>query len=267
MFVNKDTVLSFLLAASTLNIFGLAAPINGTAEPETRALFPCQSGVCVVYRADRRSPDEIKSAQGLWARGYTIGTDIKPDISLYNHVIGAGLISKDNDGYVSFSSNKAVCENWISPHTYTNLIDVEQTLKEHYRYPEEMEFAAIRGINYEQITGWTQYTPAKGKSKKPYVKGTLVPNKSYNKKKFDKMSHAGAQYALAGFPKGHNAWKQEPWSFYAACSVLNQKRITNTTANNTNEAQGTCGPAKTNQEYAQEYVDAIDAGNYTFLSI
>lgn len=275
MFFNRDTVTALILAASTLGgLRASAAPTRGAAELEAReppSLGPRYDGVSYVYRADKRSPAEIQKAQGMWAKGYSPGgSKLPPDVSLYNHVKGAtgSFMSQGNDGYVSFSSSRSLAESWVDKylgsegyvyevHAYPNLIDVQQTLKHYNVYPEEKEFAAIRGVDFDQIKGWNQYRAAKDKKGTYSVKQAYVANKQYDQKRFSQKEHGGAQYALAGFPRGHKAWKEDPWYFYAACAL--HKRGSTTPSKDSSSAKGTCGPAKTNQQYAQEYADAIDA--------
>lgn len=270
MFLSRDSILSFILATNIFTSLASTAPTNIAPELETR-----YDGISYVYRADKRGPGEITKAKGMWAKGYSIGSKMGADISLFNHANGddASFASQLNDGFVSFSSSKEVAEGWVDKylggqgyvyevHTYGNLIDVQATLKSYNPHPKEKEFAAIRGVEFDQIKGWNQYTPVKGKSaaKKPYVANT-----KYNQAKYSKKEHGGAQYALAGFPKGHKAWKEDPWYFYASCAAITGKRTTTTTtAAAAKDMSGndkvTCGPAKTNQAYAQAYVDAVDAG-------
>lgn len=271
MFFNKDNVMSFILSASILSGISSAAPTNIAAELEPR-----YDGISYVYRADKRSPGEISKTRGMWAKGYSYGARVGPDISLYNHVKGAtdSFMSQGNDGYVSFSSSKTLAESWIDKylngegyvyevHAYPNLIDVQATLKHYNVYPQEKEFAAIRGVDFDQIKGWNQYRTAKDKKGKYISKEPYVANKSYNQKRFSQKEHGGAQYAMAGFPKGHKAWKEDPWYFYASCSAITSKRTSTThttpATKGSGKAKGTCGPAKTNQQAAQAYVDKIDA--------
>lgn len=266
MFFNKINILSLILAACTLSGSSLGAPVKPAAHLETsEALEARGDGISYLYRADSRSPAEIAKAGGMWAKGYSSSSKIAPDISLYNHVKGAAdsFMSKGNDGYVSFSSSKTMCESWIDKyfhgegyiyevHAYKNLIDVQATLKQYNVYPQEKEFAAIKGVSFAQIKGWNRYRRAKDKKGTYTAKDAYVPNKQYSSSKFSGKPHAGAQYSLAGFPKGHPAWKQAPWSSFAACP-LNHRRAT------TSDAGASCGPAKTNQQYAQAYVDDIEA--------
>jgi hypothetical protein len=295
---------SILLATSSFVSIGSAAPteFENAVEIETRSIIEPR-GLDRVWRADKRSPAEIEKSKGFWAKGYSIGTKFGADISLYTHVKGAedSFMSKDNDGYVSFTSDKALAESWINKYhkgdgyvyevaTYGNLIDVQETLKAYNTYPQEREFAAIKGVELDQVMGWNRFrAEKKGKG----VKDPFTPSKYYNKAKYTGKPHGGAQYALAGFPRKHPAWKEDPWYFYVACSVIYQKRsgvpaeeLTLDVEKRTTPAKaapaskgasapkkaaspdkkgakaskGDCGPAETNQKVAEEYYNTVMKG-------
>lgn len=313
MIIFRDVVLNVILAASTLSGSGWAAPTHGGAELEPHepldarqnpAGAPPINSQPYVWRADKRNPNEIMASGGLWAKGYSATTSsLKQDVSLYRHAHGSynSFQSTSNDGYVSFTKSKALAESWIKQYLggqgfvyevpfFPNLIDVRMTLGKYNPHNEEHEFAAIKGVEYQQIRGWNEFRLQQGKT----VKQPFHFNSIYNAAKYTGRVHAGAQFTLAGFPAGHPAWKEEPWSFYASCSAGGHKRASATPPKqdtNSALAKGTgdataakgssskpgkgsgstpdegngggkasCAPSKTNQEYAQEYLDAIKAG-------
>lgn len=283
MIVGRDIILHVILAASTLSGYGWAAPTNG-AEQQLEPHEPLEvrqnpvDNQPFVWRADKRHPNEIILNRGLWAKGYSMKpSPFGPDVSLYNHARGASdsFQSTSRDGYVSFTKSKAVAEDWIRTFLggegfiyevpfYPNLIDVRKTLGKYSPHNEEQEFAAIKGVEYRQIRGWNEYRLEHGKT----VKMPFRPNTIYNAAKYMGKDHGGAQYTLAGFPANHPAWREEPWSFYASCSAAGHKRASTTSSKDTSTAQAkdsgssknSCGPSKTNQQYAQEYYDAVNAG-------
>jgi hypothetical protein len=170
--------------------------------------------VTYVFRADKRSPTQLKASDGFLPKGYTSKTAIKEDVSLYRHVIGAASgFSMDNDGYVSTTSSQVVAEGWITKFlggsgytykiaTYANLIDVQETLKHYNKYPQEKEFAALKVIPWDQVLGWAKFDVTKN----GVVKGVPTGNPQYNAAKYNGKAHAGAQYGISGFPRTHKAW-------------------------------------------------------------
>lgn len=272
MFFSTITTLSFV-ALSTLTDISFAvtvASVTKTAELDLRSEFEARAGSSsYFYRADARTPEQLRQADGLWARGYSPGTSMKRDISLYHHAMGicGSLTSEGDNGYVAFTSDKKVAEGWIKTyldnegyiyqvHGYANLINVQETLRKYNPYPEEKEFAAIKGTEWSQVMGWNHYTPntdARTSQTQPLVKHRYNQNPQYDSR-FSGKTDGGAQYALAGFPRDHPAWKEEPWYYYSACAALSNKRdsTSNSTSSNT-----TCTPIKSNQEFAQEYVDTL----------
>lgn len=268
----KYIFLSFIIAISTVPGLNFATSLNTTytkvTELNARGELVTRDGPSTLFRADKRSPGEIKAINGFWAKGYQYGSVPGPDISLYRHVAGEenNFVSMGDDGYVSFTESKQVAEGWVASyldksayvyevHAYPNMIDVAATLKQYYQYPDEKEYAAIMGVEWEQVMGWNEYYPTTAQdSSNSMERKEYVFNDNYNRARFSGEQTGDAQYALAGFPINHPAWMENPWVFYSACRTLSYNRRDNATSTNT-----TCGPLESNQEYATQYVQALDA--------
>ncbi|KAL0938089.1 Cholera enterotoxin subunit A2 [Colletotrichum truncatum] len=211
-----------------------------------------------LYRADSRSPAAIESAGGFLPKGLSTVGAVSADISLWNHVHGAPSgASKDNDGYVSTTSDPGLAARWVTNflrgngyiyriHAAPNMIDCEATLGRFNPYPDEKEFAAIGGIKNAQIIGWT---PVKNG-----VKGKEQLNPFFSSHIYSQMGNAGAQYKLAAFPAGHQAWSEDPWKAYSSCNA-HPKR----SARDLGLKRAGCGPAKSNQAYAHDYLGFVKA--------
>ncbi|KAF2704832.1 ADP-ribosylation, partial [Pleomassaria siparia CBS 279.74] len=180
-----------------------------------------------VYRADKRSPEQIDKAGGFWAKGYTSKSKARPDLSLFNHVGGSSdsFMSKDSDGYVSTSTSRTVTEGWIDQYlgysgyvykiaAYHNLIDCQGTLLEYNKHPQEKEYAAIRGIEWEQVYSYSHFTAYQDKKGKYSKQGSDHLNKYFDRKRYTGRSTGGIRYDLAGFPRKHRAWTLKPWKAY-----------------------------------------------------
>lgn len=197
-----------------------------------------------VYRADARSPEEIKKTGGFVPRGMSAPGQIPLDISLFNHANGAVTgFSRDNEGFVSTSSSLPLALYWVASmlngkgyvykiHVAPNLIDVNASLRKYSPFPHEQEFAAIGGIKYDQIKGWIH---SDGKKKE---------NQQYSKQ-YDALKDGGVQYQLSGFPDDHTAWKDAPWKSFSTCS---NKRM---------EATQTCKPTDSAYGFAKKYLESI----------
>lgn len=122
------------------------------------------------FRADSRTPDEIRRAGGLLPRGqqeaYERGTPI--NINLYEHARGTVTgNTRYNDGYVSTTTTlrqahligQNILGSYNEYYIYVvapapNLFDVNGVLGRYSPYPSENEFAALGGIPLSQIIGW-----------------------------------------------------------------------------------------------------------------
>lgn len=186
--------------------------------------------VTVVYRADTLRPDQVKSNDGFWPRGMSpLGPTVpSPDFSLYNHVRGSpSHNSHDSSGFVSTTASPDFAEQHLLDdlgasgfiyriHVSENMVDVAASLGRYYQHPDEEEFAALAGIRWTQIMGWSEYRF-----------GNVVlqaVNTDYQANVFDSRAAGGAQPQLAGFPRGHVAWLEEPWHSMAVCQQSDRKR-------------------------------------------
>lgn len=126
------------------------------------------------YRADSRSPDEVRRSGGLIPRGqdeaYERGTPI--NINLYDHARGTVTgNTRYNDGYVSTTTTlrqaHLIGQNMLGSfneyYIYViapapNLFDVNGILGTYSPYPSENEYAALGGVPLSQIIGWYRVT-------------------------------------------------------------------------------------------------------------
>ncbi len=179
-----------------------------------------------LFRADSRTPDQIRNAGGLLPRGqddaYERGTPI--NINLFDHVTGmpSGNTRYD-DGYVSTTRTLNAAHN-IGQNMFggineyyiyvisaaPNMFDVNGILGRYSPHPYENEVAALGGVPLSQIIGW--YRVSFGIIEMP-----MIRNNSYRGDLFRGLSLAPNEdgYRLAGFPDGHQAWREEPWRRYA----------------------------------------------------
>ncbi|KXH31960.1 cholera enterotoxin subunit A2 [Colletotrichum simmondsii] len=210
-----------------------------------------------LYRADSRNYATIQASKGFLPKGQSTFGVAAPDTSLWNHVKGAPSgASKDEDGYVSTTSDPKLAESWVSRflggngfiyriHSAPNMIDCQATLQKYNPYPEEAEFAALGGIKDNQIIGWT---PVRGG-----VKGKEELNPFYSRNIYSNMGTGGAQYKLAAFPPNHQAWGEAPWSQFASCTRRRSARDL------FQIEKRACSASKSNVDYAKEYLEYVEA--------
>lgn len=192
----------------------------------------------IVWRADDRSPDEVRQQRGFWPRGLNGGNypihvvDVPqgtPDISLFRHVAGVlgQAVGRDASGYVSTTRDFARSMDWlyrndrIPGYLYEirptpNFIDVNETLGAYYQYPSEQEVAALGGIHFSQILGWHHVIPNPTNGQLTLL-GPYIRNVHYNPIFNTARRARSPQYQLAGFPDGHDAYREPPWNAFANC--------------------------------------------------
>lgn len=185
----------------------------------------------IVFRADSRTPAEMRAAGGFQPRGFMINNylHLAPDISLYNHVRGAGLGSSIYSGYVSTTEDFSIALNFLrarspnpgfiySIHVSPNFIDASATLGDFYEHPHERELAALGGIRCQQITGWQSVDTTERENLQV---SHFIPNPDYRPAIFDRATSGGAQPQLAGFPPDHQVFREgiQPW-----CGFPGKKR-------------------------------------------
>lgn len=193
------------------------------------------------FRADARPPDEIKRSGGLIPRGqdeaYERGTPI--NINLFDHARGAPTgNTRYDDGYVSTTTTlrqaHLIGQNILGAfneyYIYViaaapNLFDVNGVLGRHSPYPSENEYAALGGVPLSQIIGW--YRVSFG-----VIQGEMHRNRDYRRDLFRGLSVASNEdgYRIAGFPDGHQAWREQPWRNYVEprCRTDLRKKVTYT---------------------------------------
>ncbi|PHH81077.1 putative enterotoxin [Ophiocordyceps camponoti-rufipedis] len=173
----------------------------------------------------------MRAAGGFQPRGHIINNylRVRPNISLYSHIRGAGLGSSIYSGYVSTTTEYNVALNFLRSrslapsfiyfiHVTPNFIDVAQSLGEFYAYPDEHEFSALGGIRSQQITGWQIVNVTIREA--PTI-SHLIPNPDYRAALYDFAVSGGAQPQLAGFPPDHRVFREgiQPW-----CGFRGKKR-------------------------------------------
>lgn len=231
------------VAAATLALVGaslVVAPTTARADDPT----------LIVYRADTRSPAEVRRTSGFVARGIMLhqpGEPFAPDMSLYNHARG---IPEDphpsytGSGYVGTFSTFDAARRWLGLHhsgtgyiyqirASGNFIDVEESLRQYAPYPREGEVAVMSYIHISQVLGWQQYVTGLGSG--------YESNPAYDRR-YDRSRGAGARPDLAGFPAHHEAWRQQPWSERSRCQASSKK-----------SSSVECVPLLTNLEAARDF--------------
>ncbi|EOW9314901.1 TPA: NAD(+)--arginine ADP-ribosyltransferase [Vibrio cholerae] len=189
------------------------------------------------YRADSRSPNEIKDLGGLYPRGYydffERGTPMS--ISLYDHARGAPSgNTRYDDGFVStttdIDSAHEIGQNILSGYTEyyiyliapaPNLLDVNAVLGRYSPHPQENEYSALGGIPWTQVIGW--YVVNNG-----VLDRNIHRNRQFRADLFNNLSPAlpSESYQFAGFEPEHPAWRQEPWINFAPPGCGRNVRLT-----------------------------------------
>ncbi|WP_176061030.1 enterotoxin A family protein [Paraburkholderia sp. BCC1876] len=183
----------------------------------------------LVYRADTRTPNEVRRAGGFVARGVdTSRPGTIANMSLFNHATGHAGPDNDYSGYVATSSDFIRAYRWLWDHgggfrtgyVYTirptaNFIDVNASLG---RFLDpvlraENEWAAMGRIHWYQVVGWRSAAEAPSTP--------MTPNPQYNPNHIAfTLPPPGSQPQLAHFPVGHAAWNEMPWTEYTSCGRL-----------------------------------------------
>ncbi|KAF6589099.1 Heat-labile enterotoxin IIA, A chain [Cronobacter sp. EKM101R] len=188
-----------------------------------------------LFRADSRPPKEVKKLGGLLARGqddaYERGTP--QNINLFDHVRGAPTgNTRYDDGYVSTTRTLTQAHN-IGQNMFggvsgyyiyviapaPNMFDVNGVLRQYSPHPYENEVAALGGVPWSQIIGW--YYVHFG-----VIEGGMTRNPGYRAGLFRGLDIATNEdgYRLAGFPDGHQAWREEPWRAHAPSQCASDLR-------------------------------------------
>ncbi|KAG8159100.1 hypothetical protein KVR01_010761 [Diaporthe batatas] len=173
-----------------------------------------------VWRADTRAPIDMEASDRFAPRGASMILQIMPNLSLWNHVHGALTGgSRMDDGYVSTTNSQETAIAFLRTFHNGNgyiyeiaataqFIDVAATLGRYNPYPEEREFAALGGFQWDQVVRHTRY-----------VNGVPVEpaqeNNSYNDDVYNHSQPTMGEPELAGFPETHEAWGLHPWNAFA----------------------------------------------------
>ncbi|KAK2046695.1 ADP-ribosylation [Colletotrichum somersetense] len=235
-----------------------------------------------VWRGAGRSPEEIKASGGFLPKGVTAVGDVAPDVSLWHHVDvrqefdedgnpTSLWVSPEDDGYVAFTSSFFLALGYAlytrqqettyiyRVKTTRDMIDVTKTLGKYNLWPEEKEYAALGGVKWDQIVSWRKVDTGKLHSFS-WLWPTM--NKDYDSEKYSGLRTGGAQYSLAGFPSGHEAWNEEPWKKFKPCSKEDDTKEDDTAQNQENNKKRrddltTCDATKSAFKAAKEYMAAL----------
>ncbi|EOX7149555.1 enterotoxin A family protein, partial [Escherichia coli] len=101
-----------------------------------------------------------------------------------------------------------------------NMFDVNGVLGRYSPHPYENEVAALGGIPFSQIIGWYRVNFG-------VIETPMVRNRAYRSDLFHGLNIAPNEdgYRLAGFPDGHQAWREEPWRRYAPLQCSTDLRV------------------------------------------
>ncbi|KAM3451969.1 hypothetical protein NHJ6243_009471 [Beauveria neobassiana] len=244
--------LSLLLAA----IFFFFCHVHGAPSPTTpggiRTRAPGKPPF--VWRGETgktrdgkpgRSPDDVKRAGGMWARGFQLLDQLTPEqleagSSLWTHTNNpAG--TRDVTQYVSTSTSLTGAITFAvrpSPEhaqevgylyrirTNWAMVDVNLSLENISPYPAQQEQAAVQGIPWDQVLGWYEVRAADlnrilGAEDPISQLGRFTRNPDFRP---DSTDPSGAQPQLAGLQNAvegrHGAW--EAYLGQSAASNLRQ---------------------------------------------
>lgn len=207
-----------------------------------------------VYRADTRGPEELKREGGFMPRGLGTALRVAPNVSMYNHAIGAASgSSTSSDGYVSTTITEERAIEFLNEffggtgYIYTvagarNFIQVSGTLGQFSPYPDELEYAALGGFHWSRVIGWAQY---RGDPNGPIQVGAFIQNEDYDSTRYGNDRVNQGEPSLAGFPGGFSGWTLAPWNAFANGNCGRKLRL----------RQSTCTSAKTAVALAQAVLD------------
>lgn len=194
----------------------------------------------IVYRGDKRSPEEIKANGGFLPSSEIKPTNENNGFGLYRHHLGGhGLVNgKRVTAYVSTTrlfgtalgyANMASKEGgWIYEiQALPYMIDSDGTLLQGRKWTKEYEFSALGGISWAQVKSAAQVPGFKTPQdygvlswsgvdlegfKKSMPEKQWFNNPDYNST-FDQFKASPGQPQLAGWFDDREKYKsQEPWS-------------------------------------------------------
>ncbi|KAI3400383.1 hypothetical protein diail_3400 [Diaporthe ilicicola] len=210
-----------------------------------------------VWRADTRTPTEMRAAGLFSPRGASRILQIVPNVSMYNHAVGApNGASRDNDGYVSTTASETTAVDFLNRmfngngYVYeiaasANFIQVTGTLGQFSPYPNELEYAALGGFSWDQVIRWRHYTRGVADAE------GMEDNYEYEGRIYDDLRPTNGEPSLAGFPPDHEAWTMSPWNAFAqggpGCGGSGARSLTS--------RQATCAPRDSAFTAAQRFID------------
>ncbi|RYP05803.1 hypothetical protein DL764_003547 [Monosporascus ibericus] len=204
-----------------------------------------------VWRVDQRSPDDIRTATGFLARGTSNVLQVAPNVSMYNHALGApNGASRSNDGYVSTTADRNTAITFLRQmfrgdgYIYevaaaANFIQVTGTLGQFSPYPNEHEYAALGGFGFEQVIAWTHYVNGV-----PQGSGRVV-NRDFSPR-YNNLRPSNGEPHLAGFPRSHQAWSLPPWNQFPGCRRNLSRSL---------HSRQQCAPDENDWYIASRYID------------
>lgn len=203
-------MLSILLCCKTL--------VFSQDQPTENALFKGIPSAVITKK-------KIKENGGIIPNGMRIGAT-SYNYSILDHITIVADTSRTP--YLSTTYSLEFAANWstrgfgntdgyvyaISPSS--NFIDVSRALRQYYpqHLRRQQEVAAMGIIHWRQIQGWYHIT--RHPQTRETVIGRFVRNPDYDHR-FDNRTISDTPERYAGFPRGHAAWQEEPWSNYATC--------------------------------------------------
>lgn len=180
----------------------------------------------LVFRGDHRSPQQLKRTNGFRAPGLNSDT---PNTSLFHHI---SVVPHPHSIFISTTRNFNVANRFIAPldeggassflqYIYcfspNGFLDSRAILGEHHPQESEEEFTAVGTIPWTQIRGWYEvYVGGSGEIEQPNLIRDYIPNPDYDSS-FDQPMIIDNAYQFAGFPTGHIARREAPWSIYYPC--------------------------------------------------
>ncbi|PHH59836.1 putative enterotoxin [Ophiocordyceps australis] len=206
-------------------------------------------GPTVVYRGGwARSPKYLKQVGGIYSKGREMqlrGQALTPDelyrgSSLFHSANGNAIgvtryvaTSSDPRPALEFATDKL--DTWRAGYVYVikadeKMIDVNKSLGRFSPYFADRLQAAMGYIPFDQIEGWYKVNYENHFSSPEAIAKTVerirnrspkgyTRNKKFNSARYGAERGRGGVPKLAGFPKGHPAWKEEKWRAFKDESV------------------------------------------------
>ncbi|RDA93437.1 hypothetical protein CP533_2630 [Ophiocordyceps camponoti-saundersi (nom. inval.)] len=189
-----------------------------------------------VYRGHRDSPEQVKQAGGFMPRN-------RPSTSRAFTIDGhlRGLCNNPETAYSSTSCKFGIGVVYAARNSYhgealgwvyriratPNMVNMEGTLRQYYSEREAAEFSALGGIRWNQIHSYWRvtrdYIPREEDDLEEAMIGNFnntdyeaisdrfTLNPDYDAELYGQSRFSAGQPQLAGFPRNHESWSQEPW--------------------------------------------------------